>query len=427
MTEAFLHYVWQHQMFADRLLTTDGQPVRVYRVGTLNVDAGPDFFNAHVSIGDVEWVGNVEIHIHSSDWTAHGHQHDAAYNNVVLHVVYEHNAEVRLQNGKVPPTLELRSYLHPALVANYEHLTAPATGSVPVCHADLRNMPDFVKTTFLQRLAVERVEGKTMVVRRLLDESCGSWEKTCYWLMARYFGGKVNGLAFELLAKATDQRFLARWRDNRQRLEALLMGQAGMLEGYFDDDYPRELQADYQAIRSGFADLRPLDASLWRFFKLRPSSFPTFRISQFADFVAQSHNLFSALLDMSDVREMERLFDREASPYWDNHYRFDRESEKTKRKCVGKQLSDSLIINAWVPLLFVYGVEHGQSHYKEQAFALLEQLPAEDNAVVRTWQQAGIVPKNAAESQSLIQLSSAYCSNRRCLECRFGYQLLKHQ
>ena len=426
MTEAFLHYVWQHQMFLPGLTTTDGQPVVVLRAGEPNHDAGPDFFNARLRIGDVEWAGNVEVHIKSSDWNAHRHQHDAAYNNVILHVVYEHDADVSLQNGKTPPTLELKAFLHPSLVANYDFLMAPAASNGIPCGARMGEVPSFLMTSFFERLTVERIEAKSETVRRLLEESHGGWEQTCYWLLARYFGGKVNALPFELLAKATDQRLLARWNDDRQRLEALLMGQAGLLEGYFEDDYPRALQADYEALRAG-ASLSPIGDYLWKFHRLRPSSFPTIRISQLADLLSHSKNLFSTLLSMTDVKELERLFCCQAAPYWNSHYQFDQTSAKASVKRMGKMQAHVLIINAWVPLLFVYGAEHGQQQYKDQALSLLAQIAAEDNAVIRRWQAVGVNPANAAQSQALLQLSNAYCSNRRCLECRIGYHLLKHQ
>ena len=189
MTEAFLHYVWRHQLLDRGLTTTDGQPVVVLRAGEQNTDAGPDFFNARLRIGDVEWAGNVEIHIHSSDWNAHRHQHDAAYNNVVLHVVYEHDAVINMQDGRIPPTIELRRWLHPSLVENYEALMAPANATASPCLTRVGEVPSFTINSFLERLTVERLETKSAVVRRMLDENHGNWEQTCYWLMARYFGG----------------------------------------------------------------------------------------------------------------------------------------------------------------------------------------------------------------------------------------------
>ena len=424
MTEAFLHYLWQHQMVCKGLATTDGQPIVVHRAGELNCDAGPDFFNAHVSIGGVEWVGNIEVHLRSSDWNLHRHSNDKVYNNVILHVVYEHDVEVRLENGNVPPTLELKHFIHPALVANYDSISCPTgTDEIP-CAQRLSGVPSFIVSSTLDRLTVERVGDKSEVVRRLLDESRGSWEQTCYWLMAHYFGGKVNALAFELLAKATDQRFLARWKDNPMRIEALLMGQAGFLEGYFQDDYPRKLQADYEALQTG-ASLQPISNYLWRFFRIRPSAFPTIRISQFANLVATSSNLFSTLLEMTEAEKIEALFNCRAADYWNNHYHFDRPTEKSTVKRLGRMHADLLIINAWVPLLFVYGEMKGQQRYKDQAVELLQQLKAEINNIVRQFVAAGVTPENAAQSQALIQLRTHYCNGRRCLQCRIGHSIIK--
>lgn len=426
MTEAFLHYIWQHQMLDRGLTTTDGQPVVVLSAGELNHDAGPDFFNARIRIGGVEWVGNVEVHIHTSDWRQHGHSADKAYNGIVLHVVYEHDCEIAMENGRTPLTLELKPYMHPSLVANYDALMTPSMGETIPCGRRLDEVPEFIFNSYKERLVLERIEEKSQTVRRLLDESRGGWEQTCYRLMAHYFGGRVNAVPFELMAKATDQRLLSRWKDDPQRIEAVLMGQAGLLEGYFEDEYPRRLQSDYNALSAG-AGLKPIDAYLWKFFCLRPSAFPTIRISQFAHLISESSSLFATMLSMTDVRDIERLFKQEASDYWLTHYQFDRPTGKATAKRIGKMQAQLLIINAWVPLLFVYGVAHGQQQYKDQAIALLGQLPPEDNAVIRRWQSHGVVPANAAESQALLQLSNNYCHSRRCLECRVGYHILKHK
>ena len=424
MNEAFLHYVWQHQMLKDGLTSTDGQPIVVQKAGMLNRDAGPDFFDARLSVDGVEWVGNVEIHMRSSDWQRHGHSSDPAYNNVVLHVVYEHDCDIVLQNGRQPLTLEVRRFLHPAIVANYDSLTTPSLAEPPYCASRLHMVPEIVKASVLDRLVAERIENKSQVVRRMLDESHGGWEQTCYWMLARYFGGKVNALPFELLAKATDQRMLARWRDNPQRIEALLMGQAGLLDDYFKDDYPRMLQTDYEAIRSG-AGLKPIDGHLWKFYRIRPTSFPTIRISQFANLLSQAGNLFPTLLAVTNVDEMLTLLSQSAAGYWDNHYQFDVESPSGKRKTIGRMQAQTIIINAWIPVLFVYGEVTGEQRFKDQAIALLEQLPPEDNAVTRRWYSAGITPANAAESQAVIQLETNYCISRDCLGCGLGYHIIK--
>lgn len=424
MNEAFLQYVWRHKLLqGGEFMSTDGHTLRIVRQGELNNDAGPDFFNARVAIDGVEWVGNIEVHVRTSDWNAHHHSQDKAYNNIVLHVVYEHDTDILLQNGKRPVTLELKPYIDPKLIERYDSLMQ-ADDDIP-CADRLGEMPGFILDGWLDRLTAERIESKAEVVRRLLGESHGGWEQTCYWLLARYFGGRVNALAFELLAKATDQRLLARWKDDPQRLEALLMGQAGLLEGYFEDDYPRQLQADYEAIRTG-AGLRPIDAYLWKFYRIRPSSFPTIRISQFANLVATSSNLFSTLLDMTDAAQIAALFNQPAAEYWCSHYRFDQPSP-SHPKAVGRAQAEMLVINAWVPLLFVYGTVHGQQQYKDQAIDLLQQLKAENNNIIRRWKNVGISADTAARSQALLQLHNSYCLNHRCLDCTIGYNLIKRR
>ena len=411
-------------MLGTGLTTTDGQPVVVHRPGEFNRDAGPDFFNARVSIGGVEWAGNIEIHLRSSDWKQHRHSSDKAYNSIILHIVYDHDCPIVMENGKEPVTLELKSFIHSSLVANYEALMTPADPQTVPCVKRLPTVPPFLVHSCLDRMAVERIESKSEVVRRLLNESRGNWEQTCYWLMAHYFGGKVNAVPFELVAKATDPRFLARWKDNPRRIEAVLMGQAGFLEGFFEDDYPRQLQADYEALRAG-ASLTPIDNYLWRFFRIRPSAFPTIRLSQFAKLLSTTTSLFPTLLDMTEAKAMERLFNCQAADYWDTHYQFDQPTEHKSVKRVGRMQADSLLINAWIPLLFVYGDIRGQQQYKDQALNLLQQLPAEDNSIVRRFASAGIFPENAAQSQALIQLYNRYCSCRRCLDCRIGHSIIR--
>lgn len=403
--------------------TTDGQAVVVLRAGELNSDAGPDFFFARVEIGGVEWSGNIEVHVRASDWNQHKHQSDPAYSNVILHVVYEADADAVTSEGRILPTLTLRSYLSAELCDRYNSLVNPPSEVEIPCAAVFASLPSFKVSSYLERLVVERIERKTQDVQRLLDEAHGGWEQCCYWLVGHYFGGKANAFPFELLTKATDMRLLARWKDNPQRIEALLMGQAGLLDTYFNDDYPRLLQSDYQALRSG-SHLTPISAHLWKFFRLRPSGFPTLRISQFAQLVSQSSSLFSHLLETTDADRLVAMFDVKASDYWNTHYQFD----KPSRSCVksaGTSFSRGLIINAWVPLLFQYGVAHGDVSLKERAVDLLHQLPPEDNKIIRMWHELGIEASDAAASQALIQLYNEYCTSHRCLQCHVGYHVLK--
>lgn len=422
MTEAFLQYIWQHQLLEGGLVTTDGQAVVVERPGILNRDAGPDFFDARVRIGGTLWAGNLEVHIKSSDWNLHRHTNDRAYDNVVLHVVYECDTAITLHNCHTLPTIEIKDHINPTLWENYNALVlSPDNNGIP-CAGSITEVPAFYVDSYLERLTLERLERKCKEVHAMLEDVHGSWEHCCYLMMAHYFGGKANALPFELVAKSTDLNLLARWRDNPRRIEALLMGQAGLLEAFFEDDYPRQLQADYEALRQG-AGLEPIQAFLWKFYRMRPNGFPTIRLSQFAQLICRSKSLFSHLLETTDAEEMKRFFDVCAAPYWDNHYRFDCPSPGAP-KHLGEDFIHTLIINAWVPLLFEYGNQHGQQRYKDQAISLLQQLPPEKNTIIRQWKATGVTALNADQTQALLQLFNEHCTSRDCLNCQIGYKVI---
>lgn len=420
--ESFLQYIWQHQLLEGELHTVEGLPVVVERAGILNRDAGPDFFDARVRVGGTLWVGNVEVHVKASDWNLHHHSTNHAYDNVVLHVVFDNDVPITLQDCHTLPTLSIAEHIPQAVWDNYEALASPPQPLAIPCQDHLSQLSSFFVSSALERLTFERLESKCDNVRRLLNDSHGNWEQCCYWLLAHYFGGKTNCLPFELLARNTDQNLLARWRDKPQRVEALLMGQAGLLEGYFSDEYPRQLQADYEALRQA-AHLTPIAGYLWKFFRLRPYGFPTLRISQFAQLICRSRNLFSHLLETPSASEIQKLFDVTAADYWTHHYQFDQPSPG-KPKRLAPTFIDLLIINAWVPLLFEYGNQHGMQQYKDQAVSILEQLRPETNNIIRQWAAAGIRPENAAQSQALLQLFNDYCQQHNCLNCQIGYKII---
>lgn len=421
MTEAFLQYVWQHKMLQGDLRTVEGLPVTIERPGELNSDAGPDFFDARLQIGTMHWAGNVEIHVKASDWKLHGHSSDKSYNNVVLHVVYVPDCDIVLENGKQVPMMSVHDNIPIPIWEAQERLMNPAVPIEICCLPRLPEIPDFIFAGYEDRLTVERMERKATDVQRLLDDSRGSWETTCYWLTARYFGGKLNAFAFELLAKMTPMRCLAKIKDNPFRVEALMMGQAGLLEGDFVDEYPQRLKKEYAYLALAY-HLSPMAGHLWKFFRLRPVSFPTLRISQLADLISRSSNLFSRLMETTELKELRALFSVSASDYWQEHYNFDKPSA-LRPKAAGQGFADILIINAWVPLLFEYGVQHGNQGCKERALALLRQLPPEYNKITRLW-GPGHRPANAAQSQALIQLYNEHCTKKDCLRCQLGYQLL---
>ena len=422
MTEAFLHYCWKHRLFTNNLVTVDNQSVVVSNAGELNINAGPDFINSKIKIGDTEWAGTVEVHQRASDWNLHKHSSDKKYNNVILHVVYENDAPVFLENGRQPATLELKHFLREGVWENYCTLLHPKLCDAIPCASVLPKIPDFTVKTYLERLAVERLQQKSETVRRLLDESGNSWETCCYWTVARYFGGRVNATPFELLAKSIDMRIFARIKQSPFRVEALLFGQAGMLEQDFSDDYPNALKKEYAYLRKVY-NINPIEGYLWRFFRVRPQGFPTLRISQFASFIVKANGLFSKMLATTDIKTLQSFFSVSASEYWQNHYLFDK-PVRSKSKSLGSEFAESVTINAWVPILMLYGIEYQQEKYKDNALSILEKLPCENNAIVKQWRSVGINPENALHSQALIQLYNEYCKKKRCLSCQIGYKVL---
>lgn len=422
MTEAFLHYLWKYRLFEGDLVTTTGLPLTVERSGEHNHDAGPDFIDARITIGDLQWAGNVEIHVKASDWNLHRHSSDKAYNNVILHVVYSNDCDIVTEAGKALPTIEVKDAIPSAIWDGYAALMQPALPVEIPCVLDIPEVPELILHSAMDRMMAERMERKSGDVRRLLEESNSNWETTCYWMVSRYFGGKTNAFAFEMLAKATPQRYLAKIKNNPFRIEALLMGQAGLLEGDFDDDYPKALQKEYLYLRKAYS-LEPMEGHLWKFFRLRPNNFPTLRISQLADLIAKSDNLFSHLLETKKADEISSYFNLEASEYWKTHYRFDQESDH-HAVSTGKTFADILVINSWAPLLFEYGVQHADQERKDQAMDILQQMKPEKNHIVTLWQKAGIASENAAHSQSLLQLYNEYCKNKHCLDCPIGYHIM---
>ncbi len=429
MSESFLQYLWQHRLFEGPLITTDGQPVLVDRPGILNRDAGPDFFDARLTIGGIRWAGNVEVHVRASDWNAHHHSGDKNYDNVILHVVYVNDVAIDLPKEKKIATIEVVNNVPEQMWNNYDQLVNPPANIEIPCAPRLKEIPEFLFNVSQESLTVERLQRKSNDVEKLLDSLRGDWEQTCYVMTARYFGGKINSFAFEILAKRTPMNVLSKMKDNAFRIESLLFGQSGLLEGDYNDDYPLSLQREYgyQAVAY---HLQAMPGHLWKFFRVRPAGFPTLRISQFANLIYKTNNLFSRLMDASDIDELRGLFDISASPYWCSHYNFDQPvvsgGQSSKERGLGHSTIDTIIINACVPLLFCYGAKHGDQRLKDRALTLLQQLPSERNRITRLWTSEGRVPKNAAESQALIQRHNEYCVPRRCLDCQLGFRLVKN-
>ena len=430
--EQLLHYCWKHKMWPlGEMLTTDDRRIEVIDPGLHNRNSGPDFFNAKVKIGGTLWVGNVEIHDRSSDWYVHGHDSDAHYNNVVLHVVGVADRDVQTEAGDFVPqlVLEVPQRVHD----NYEELLR--TDSYPPCYRIIPQLTSLTVHSWMAALQTERLEQKTIAIGERVRQAGGSWEEAYFQTMARNYGFGINGDAFEEWARHIPLQAVGKHRDDLFQIEAIFLGQAGLLElssiperyqqQALSEGYFSKLRNEYQYLAHKFS-LTPMDASLWRFLRLRPQNFPHIRISQLANLYYQRKAGLSALIDCKDTVAMAEMLRTQVTPYWETHYTFGSESMKNAKHLSPFSIN-LLMINTCVPMLFAYGRHAMKESLCDRAFDILEQLKAENNHIIRMWKECGLDVKSAGDSQALIQLKREYCDKRECLRCRIGYEYLKRQ
>ena len=421
MKEDFLHYLWKFKKFdALNLKTFNGEEIAINNVGQYLELAGPDFFNAQIIIGNQKWAGNVEIHLKSSDWYVHHHERDEAYENVILHVVWEHDTEIFRKNNTEIPVLELKKYVDTATITNYQSLITPK--SWIFCEKQLREIDGFALRNWQERLFFERLERKSKPIFELLKQTSHDWEAALFCLLAKNFGLNTNGEIFFKIAQSIPFSIIRKESFELENLEALLMGTAGLLDAEKEDAYFKDLKFRYFYLLHKYKIEKKIVEPV-QFFKHRPDNFPTIRLSQLANLYHSRQNLFSKISTANSVKSIYGAFDVLAANYWQNHYQFDKESPK-KKKQLSKAFVDLIIINTIIPLQFAYAKSQGKD-ISEDLIHLLDEVAPEKNAIMDKFSSFGIKPRNAFESQSLLQLKNEYCNKSRCLECVIGKELLK--
>ena len=416
MTERLLQYIWQFQYFnKGELQTTAGEEIQIISQGTYNTNQGPDFTDAKIKIGKTIWAGNIELHLLSSDWQRHNHHFDKNYENVILHVVWEDD----FPNYNIP-VLNLKNRIAKALLQRYEGLMN-AQGFIP-CEKMIETVKPIVLESWKERLLAERLTRKSASIEAYLNQNNHHWEETFWWLLAKNFGIKINAETFETMAQTIPVSILAKHKNQIHQLEALLMGQANLLNEKFTEDYPIMLQKEYR-FYNGKYKLRQNGFTSF-FLRMRPGNFPTVRLAQLAMLVHQSEHLFSKIKDTRSVKDVKQWLDVTATDYWHYHYRFD-EPSSFKKKNLGEAMIDNILINTICTMLFAFGHFNKEQKYKDRALRWMEEINAESNSITRGFQQAGIQNKNARDSQALIELKNEYCSKKRCLDCAVGNALLK--
>lgn len=429
--EQLLHYVWKHKLFPlTELSTTQDRRVEVIDPGLHNSNAGPDFFNAKVKINGMLWVGNIEIHDKASDWVLHGHDKDERYDNVILHVCGCVDAEVMNSKGEYLTQMVLS--VPDSVIKNYKELLS--VDQYPPCYQIIPSLARLTVHAWMSALQTERLSQKTEAIEERVKRCNGDWENAYFVTLARNFGFGINGDAFEEWALHIPLHAVDHHRDDLFQIEAIFMGQAGLLEldtiperyqkDALNDGYFAKLRKEYQYLAHKFG-LKPMDYKLWRFLRLRPQNFPHIRISQLAYLYHQRRASLSQLLETYSVKDAKEVLATAVTPYWETHYTFGSTSVRNDKNLSPFSLN-LLCINTVVPILFAYGRHRGEEKYCDRAFDFLEQLKPENNHIIRLWQQCGLVVENAGDSQALIQLKKEYCDKKECLRCRFGYEYLKH-
>ena len=420
MNEPFLHYLWKFRLCIPDLSTTQGETLVILHPGTHNHDEGPDFANALIRIGDTTWAGNVEIHVKASDWYAHRHERDHAYRSVILHVVYENDRPVYRNDGEEIPTLQVNGNYPESIYNTYQSFVTSQKW-IP-CFPLLEKNHEIYLRLWSPALSLERLTIKAAEIRKLFFQTDSDWEETLFQWLGISFGFRINALPFELLTRSITYRIIQRHSLDLTDIEALLFGQAGMLNTECSDQYVLLLKARYARLSEKY-HLSPCDSSLWKYLRLRPANFPTLRISQFASLLRNLNGQLISMIEEDLNHWNDKLLHVSSSSYWNTHYTFGRLSGDGI-KYLGESSRRLILINGVIPFTYFYGEQKGDRRLQEKALHMLDNCPPEENSELRNWSKLGIPIDNALFSQSLIHLRKNYCHEKRCLECRLGRQLL---
>lgn len=423
MKEEFLYYVWQYQLFYKTAnKTIDNQEITILKSGVRNKNSGPDFLNAHVKIGDETWVGNVEMHVKSSDWYVHNHEKDSNYDAVILHVVWEHDVEVFTKNNQPIPTVELKNCIDKELIIKYHQLINDAKRWIP-CEQQIHQIEPFLLNNWLERLYFERLEQKSEFIKELLQKTNFDFEAVLFRLLAKNFGLKINGEGFYKLSSSLDFSIVQKVRFDEIQLSALLFGQAGFLEEELEIPFHNQLRTEYQYLKHKYR-LQSISKNNFQFFRMRPPNFPTIRLAQLINLIFKNQNLFSKIIEINEKEDFYKLFHVEVLEFWKTHFTFEKTSKKSAKKLT-KSFMDLLLINTIIPMKFVY-LQTKTDFDEETILQLIQQISPEKNSIIEAFSNLKITSANAMETQALIELKNNYCTKKRCLQCAIGIKLVRN-
>lgn len=421
MNEKLLQFIWQFQYFNSKeLFTNNAESLTIIKPGSLNSNQGPDFSDAVIQIENIRLAGNIEVHYKASDWAKHHHHTDINYNNIILHVLWVNDADITTLNNHKIPTLVLEGRVPKITLERY--LLMMETPFIPCQNIALPTLDELGWLSWKERLIAERLERKSKKVLELLEQSKQHWEAVFWILLAGNFGMKVNGELFEAVAQSISINILAKHKNQIHQIEALLLGQANLLEGDFTDDYAILLQKEYQFLQKKY-QLQPITIQP-NYLRMRPANFPTIRLAQLAMLIHNSLHLFSKIKEQKNIKEVKILFEVTANDYWHYHYQFDKPTDNFIKN-LGADTIDNLLINTVIPVLFAYGLHMQDEAIKDKAIKWLMDIKKETNHIIKEWRNVGIASVSAFDSQALIELTNNYCTKKRCLECAVGNKIFK--
>lgn len=424
MQESFLHYVWKHRLYDfQNLKTTADEIVSVIHPGFSHVHAGPDFKQAMIKIDEVTWAGDVEIHIHSSDWFKHQHQYDPKYQSIILHVVYEHDTEIRREAGELFPTIELKKYIPKRMIERYRELSL--SENVLPCRNQIEHIDKLNFTSFLSGFAMERLMNRQNAIFEILKQCKNDWEETFFRMLLLGFGFKTNATAFELMGKSLPFRHLKKHTDAKKQIYALIFGQAGMLEKEEEDTYYQILQSEYQYLKYKY-NLIPIQEKNWNYLRLRPPNFPCIRLAQLSELLFRSPDLFHKLLYDEKAVSDNRCLSYPPDDYWQTHFYFGKTTHR-RNVSLGEGAANLLLINTVVPVLFAYATFHGDEKMQIRALTILENIAFEENSITHFYREAGFPSDGALYSQAILELNKNYCPRKLCLKCAIGSAILRRE
>ncbi|MCM1164237.1 MAG: DUF2851 family protein [Muribaculaceae bacterium] len=418
--ERLMQYVWQHRLLLHTdLVTVDGRRISILDPGTLNTNAGPDFFNAKIRIGSDLWAGDVEIHVRASDWHRHGHDGNPAYDSVVLHVVDRDDAPVCRSNGEVIAQMVMQC--HPDFHRRYSQLVDRADIDLP-CASELAAMPRLHLTDWITSMAFERLHAKADRLLGLADRFTGDLEEATYVTLARSLGFGTNADPMERLALSMPLCFMRKHADSLMSLEALLFGQAGFLEGSCADSYMEQLQKEYRFLSHKFS-LKRSESLGWKMGRMRPANSPLRRIAMLASIIHEDFRPVATILEARTPDDIIDYFRRQLPPYWTTRHTFGA-PPGTAMETMSRSSAAGIVINVAAPLLMAVGIKHADDSLISRATEWLQALSPESNHIVTAFGMAGIKASDAFTTQALIHVRRNYCEPHKCLYCRVGHRLL---